>query len=148
MFNLEEETTTAIAWISFPSSRPNFFDKEAVFSLATVVGKPLQVDMATKNKTRPNCARVKVDVNLLREFPRHIKIGIKKPTGEVMEKWVRIRYDYAPKYCKTCIIQGHEEQQCYVEHPELYPKIEKKDHEQNEKRWRNAHSKENRDPPR
>jgi len=133
MFNLEEETTTSIAWISFPSLPPNFFGKESVFLLVAAVGKPLQVDMATKNKTRPSCARVKVEVDLLREFPKHIKIGMKKTDGEVMEKWVRIKYDYVTKYCKTCMIQGHDEQQCYVEQPELYPKTEKKDHEPKDK---------------
>lgn len=65
MFDPKEETTTAVAWISFPSLPPNFFGKEAIFSLAKVVGKSLQVDMATKNQTRPSCARVKVEVDLL-----------------------------------------------------------------------------------
>lgn len=32
MFNPKEETSIAIAWISFPSLPPNFFGKEAVFS--------------------------------------------------------------------------------------------------------------------
>ncbi|KAH0743368.1 hypothetical protein KY290_031361 [Solanum tuberosum] len=41
MFDPEEETSTAMAWISFPSLPPNFFVKEAVFSLAVAVGKPL-----------------------------------------------------------------------------------------------------------
>ncbi|KAG5592288.1 hypothetical protein H5410_042802 [Solanum commersonii] len=41
-----------------------------------------------------------------------------------MEKWVKIKYDYVPKNCKTCMIQGHDEQQCYVEHPELHPKMQ------------------------
>ncbi|XP_059290121.1 uncharacterized protein LOC132043674 [Lycium ferocissimum] len=54
-FDPEEETKIAIAWISFPSLPPNYFVKEAVFSLASAVGKPLQVDMATTNKTRPSC---------------------------------------------------------------------------------------------
>ncbi|WMV25922.1 hypothetical protein MTR67_019307 [Solanum verrucosum] len=76
MFNPEEETTTTIAGISFPSLPPKFFGEEAVFSLAAAVGKPLQVDLATKNQTRPSCARVK----------------------------------------------GHNEEQCFVVHPELYPK--------------------------
>lgn len=62
MFNLEEETSTTIAWISFPALPPNFFGKEAVFSLAAVVGKPLQVDMATKNQTRPSCPKFKVEL--------------------------------------------------------------------------------------
>lgn len=33
MFNLEEETSNAIAWISFPALPPNFFVKEVVFSI-------------------------------------------------------------------------------------------------------------------
>ncbi|KAH0642950.1 hypothetical protein KY289_033924 [Solanum tuberosum] len=74
LFNLEEETSTAIAWIHFPSLPPNFFGKETVFSLAATMGKPLQVDMATKNQIRPSCARVKVEVDLLKEFPKRINI--------------------------------------------------------------------------
>lgn len=59
----------AIAWISLPSLSPNFFGKDAVFSLAAIVGKPLQVDLEMKNQTRPSYARVKVEVDLLRNSP-------------------------------------------------------------------------------
>lgn len=38
-------------------------------------------------------------------------------------------YDHIPKYYDNCKIQGHNEQQCYVLHPELYPKAEGKDAE-------------------
>ncbi|KAG5624938.1 hypothetical protein H5410_010156 [Solanum commersonii] len=124
------ETTIAIAWISFPSLPPIFFGKEAVFSLAAAVGKPLQVDMATMNQTRPSCARVKVEVDLLREFPKRIKIGMRMKTDEVVEKWVKIKYDYVPKYCQTCMIQGHDEEQCYVVHPDLHPNREKSEYDE------------------
>lgn len=41
LFYLEKETTTAIAWISFPTLPPNFFGKDTIFSLAAaLVGKP------------------------------------------------------------------------------------------------------------
>ncbi|KAK6797434.1 hypothetical protein RDI58_005136 [Solanum bulbocastanum] len=33
-----------------------------------------------------------------------------------------MRYDHVPKYCKNCKIQGHDEEQCYVLHMDLYPK--------------------------
>ncbi|KAH0669080.1 hypothetical protein KY289_023573 [Solanum tuberosum] len=122
MFDPEEETSTAMALISFPSLPPNFFVKEAVFSLAAAVGKPLQVDLATRNQTRPSYARVKVDVGLLREFPKKINVGMRKQSGEITEKWITIRYDHVPKYCKNCKIQGHDEEQCYVLHTNLYPK--------------------------
>ncbi|KAM3199687.1 hypothetical protein P3L10_032047 [Capsicum annuum] len=122
MFNPEEETTYAVRWISFPSLPPNCFAKEAVFSLADAVGNPLQVDLATQNKTRSSCARVKLEVDLLGDFPKKINIEIRKKTGEVVEKWIHIKYDYVPKYCKECKLQGHNEKECYFIHPELYPK--------------------------
>ncbi|KAH0765246.1 hypothetical protein KY285_001117 [Solanum tuberosum] len=58
-FNTQEETTHAMAWISFPDSKPTYFVKESIFSLVSGVGKPVHLDMTTINKTRPSCARVK-----------------------------------------------------------------------------------------
>ncbi|XP_015169512.1 uncharacterized protein [Solanum tuberosum] len=130
LFDPEEETSIAIAWISFPALPPNFFVKEAVFSLAAAVGKPLQVDLAMRNQTRPSCARVKVEVDLLSDFPKRINVGMRKKLGEVCETWIRIKYDYVPKYCKNCKIQGHNEDECFVIHPELYPKPERKNENQ------------------
>lgn len=39
MFNLKEEATTVVVWISFPPLPPNIFGEEASFSLTSVVGK-------------------------------------------------------------------------------------------------------------
>ncbi|KAK4738908.1 hypothetical protein R3W88_002605 [Solanum pinnatisectum] len=119
-FNPEAETTTALAWISFPGLSPNFFIQESLFTLAKAVGKPLHMDMATKNKSRPSCAKIKVEVYLLRDFPKRINVGVKKAiSGEIISKWINIKYDYLPKYCKTCKLQGHTEMECYVLRPEL-----------------------------
>ncbi|KAG5597385.1 hypothetical protein H5410_038617 [Solanum commersonii] len=38
---------------------------------------------------------------------------MRKKTGEIKEKWVTINYDYVPKYCKTCKLQGHNEKDYY-----------------------------------
>lgn len=100
----------------------NSFGTEAIFSLARAVGKPLQVDMAMRNQMRPSCTRVKVEVDLLKEFPKRIKIEFRRTKGEVVDRWITIKYDYVPKYCSTCMIQGHDENQCYVLHPELFHK--------------------------
>lgn len=87
LFDPEKETTIVIAWISFPSLPSNCFGKEIIFALPEVMGKPLQVDTATRNKTRPSCARVKVEVNLLGEFPKRINIRVRnKSTKEIKEK--------------------------------------------------------------
>ncbi|KAJ8571072.1 hypothetical protein K7X08_038044 [Anisodus acutangulus] len=54
-FKIDKETTMAMAWISFPNLLPTYFVKEYLFTLASTVGKPLQLDMTTINKTRPSC---------------------------------------------------------------------------------------------
>lgn len=134
LFDPEKEMTIAIAWISFPSLSPNCFCKETIFSLEEVVGKPLQVDTATRNKTRPSCVRVKVEVDLLGEFPKKINIGVRnKAIGEIKEKWIDIKYDYMFKYYKKCKVQGQDENECYVLHPKLYPKEEKTSEDKKEK---------------
>ncbi|KAF3685426.1 hypothetical protein FXO37_00637 [Capsicum annuum] len=48
-FKPDEETTQAMAWISFPDLLPTFFVKESIFSIAAGVGKPIHLDMATIN---------------------------------------------------------------------------------------------------
>lgn len=76
--------------------------------------------MATINKTRPNCAKVKVEVNLLRELPKRINVGIKKKRREKLAKQIQIKYDFLPKYCHTCKLQGHNKKNYFVLYPELF----------------------------
>lgn len=90
MFSFEEEMLTTVAWTSFPSLSPKFFWQEAVFPLAAIVRKPLQVDMTIKNKSS-SCARVKVKVDLLGEFTKRIKIWTERADEEVIEKWIQIQ---------------------------------------------------------
>ncbi|KAH0688994.1 hypothetical protein KY289_016352 [Solanum tuberosum] len=119
-FKVGEETTKATIWISFPDLLPTFFVKEVLFSLASVVGKPLQLDLATINKTRPSCARVKVQVDLLTEKPEFVQMQLEdESTLEKRIINVRIQYDSLPAYCMKCKLLGHGEEECRVLHPEL-----------------------------
>lgn len=75
---LEKRLLIAIVWMSFPSLPPNYFIKEAIFSLASAVEKPLHFDLSTKNQNTPSCVKVKIEVDLLREYPQCIQIGDRK----------------------------------------------------------------------
>lgn len=84
-----------------------------MFSLAPAVGRPLHVDLATINGTRPSCDKVKVEVNLLATLPQRIKIIEEEDeTGLDLSKWIKFKYDYMRKYCKTRKKQGHNESEC------------------------------------
>jgi len=53
--------------------------------MSKAVGKQLNVDMATIRKSRPSCVKVKVEVNLLKEFPKQINVGVRKiSSGEII----------------------------------------------------------------
>ncbi|KAK6803098.1 hypothetical protein RDI58_000882 [Solanum bulbocastanum] len=91
------------------------FVNECLFSLASAEGKPIQLDQATINETRPSCARMKVLVDLKRSFPKCVHMKIEnKTTGELRTNVVEIQYDYVPKYCFECKIQGHNKDNCRV----------------------------------
>ncbi|XP_059295557.1 uncharacterized protein LOC132048893 [Lycium ferocissimum] len=127
-FRIDEETTMAMAWIFFPHVLPTFFDKEALFSLASAVGMPLQLDLAIINKTRPSCARVKVLVDLVADLPNSVrKEIIDEKSSEVRFVDVIILYDVLPNYCKKCKLQGHNEETCRTLNPELRKKFEELD---------------------
>lgn len=80
--------------VTFPSLPPNFFGREMMFSLAAAMGKSFQIDIVTLNKTRPSCATVKVEVDLLGNFPKRINIVVRnKVTGRIKERWIQINYD-------------------------------------------------------
>lgn len=59
-FTFKEETTQVLTWISFLHLLLTFYVKESFFALASTVGKPLYLDLAIINKTRPSYARVKL----------------------------------------------------------------------------------------
>ncbi|KAH0706081.1 hypothetical protein KY285_010613 [Solanum tuberosum] len=120
-FEPDVETTIGVAWISMLDLPPNCFAKEAIFSIASAVGKPLTVDMATRNQTRPSCAKVKVEVDLVAKLPQRVKINEEDDIiGEIKSKWIKIQYDHMPMYCSECCLQGHDENNCWNIHPELH----------------------------
>lgn len=75
--------------------------------------------MATKNQTRPSCGKFKVEVDLLVELSKRIHISEKDDiTGKTKLKWISIKCDYVPRYCKECYLQGHSKNECWIIHPE------------------------------
>ncbi|KAG5589807.1 hypothetical protein H5410_040321 [Solanum commersonii] len=75
-FQINEETTKALAWISFPNLLPIYFVKECLYSLASAIWELVQLDLATLNITRTSCASVKVQVDLKSNLPKVVMMDI------------------------------------------------------------------------
>ncbi|KAG5591239.1 hypothetical protein H5410_041753 [Solanum commersonii] len=83
-------------------------------------GKPIHLDGATVNKTRPSCARVKVQVDLCANLPSYVEIEIvNEGTNKSWVEKVKVQCDVLPKYCVECKLQGHNAMECRVFHLEL-----------------------------
>ncbi|KAG5584613.1 hypothetical protein H5410_045047 [Solanum commersonii] len=110
-----------------PKSTTKFFANEAIFSIANAIGKPLMVDMATKNQTRPSCAKVKIQVDLTAKLPQRVRINEEDDIiGDIKHKWIKVQYDYMPKY-------WHDETNCSTIHSELYESRSDEERQSDEK---------------
>ncbi|KAG9452258.1 hypothetical protein H6P81_005162 [Aristolochia fimbriata] len=101
------EPSTAAIWVSFPSLPVAFFQEELLFPIASVAGKVFAMDGPTRNLSRTNLARVCVEVDLLKELPRQVWVGV----GEE-GFWQDICYHRLPSYCINCREQGHSSRAC------------------------------------
>ncbi|KAL0293809.1 UNVERIFIED_CONTAM: hypothetical protein Sradi_6920000 [Sesamum radiatum] len=86
----------------------SFFDREALFSIARLLGTPLWTDVSTATLVRPSVARVCVEINLLE--PLQTEIGLGFGTEMIIQPVV---YERLPKYCATCKHLGHDDEECY-----------------------------------
>ncbi|KAH0766086.1 hypothetical protein KY285_001957 [Solanum tuberosum] len=85
-FNSREETSMAAVWISLPRLSPDLFAKRFLLSMASAVGRPIAIDKATQDKTRPSTARVKVILDLMDKLPKRMRLQyLDEQTGKIQE---------------------------------------------------------------
>ncbi|KAL0285161.1 UNVERIFIED_CONTAM: hypothetical protein Sangu_2791600 [Sesamum angustifolium] len=107
-FNPREESPIVPVWVCLPKLPIQFFDREALFSIARLLGAPLRTDVSTATLVRPSVARVYVEINLLE--PLQTEIGLGFGTEMIIQPVV---YERLPKYCATCKHLGHDDDECY-----------------------------------
>ena len=64
VFSVDVESPIAPVWVSLPGLPIHYFAKGALFSIARLIGEPLNMDTSTVALVRPSVARVCVEVNL------------------------------------------------------------------------------------
>ncbi|KAI0500235.1 hypothetical protein KFK09_018444 [Dendrobium nobile] len=89
-------------WISFPNLRPHFFAPRILFGLGELFGKPLKIDEATSVGSRPSNARVLVELDITKSYPKQVWLG-SDSLGYVQE----VILDEFPHFCGVCKSLGH-----------------------------------------
>ncbi|XP_020702480.1 uncharacterized protein LOC110114068 [Dendrobium catenatum] len=94
-------------WISFPHLRPHFFSPRILFGLGELFGKPLKIDEATSVGSRPSNARVLVELDVTKTYPKQVWLG-SDSLGYVQE----VVLDVFPQFCAVCKCLGHVSGKC------------------------------------
>ncbi|XP_027174247.1 uncharacterized protein LOC113773842 [Coffea eugenioides] len=114
-FHVDREASIVPVWFALPKLPVHIFHKECLFSIVGCLGRPLCVDAATAKGSRPNVARVCVEVDLLKSLPSRVWIAF----GERMGFWQPLIPKNLPKYCEHCFHQGHGVAECRIKNPGL-----------------------------
>jgi len=60
-------------------------------------------------------------VDLATNLPKAVVVNVlDEATGELKTDKITIKYDYIPKYCSECKLQGHDKNNCRILHPDLW----------------------------
>ncbi|CAI9102884.1 OLC1v1001250C1 [Oldenlandia corymbosa var. corymbosa] len=111
-FHFEEDPPVVPIWVSLCDLPIEYMHPEVIFSMATTIGQPLKVDTPTLNMTRPSVARFCVEVDLMKELPKLVKIG---KGGRKHEQI--FTYEHVPAYCPKCSKIGRKERDCRIGKP-------------------------------
>src|SRR5436190_17626985 len=114
-FRLDCESSIVPVWISLPNLPLFLFNKSGIFSIGSILGKPLTLDAATADLSRPNVARVCVEIDLLKKLTHRVRLDCEDAEGF----WQDVIYEKLPSYCKNCKHLGHDSSICLLAHPEL-----------------------------
>ena len=68
-FHVDRESSLVPVWISLPRLPVHFFESNALFAIASLIGMPLRMDSATASLKRPNIARLQVELDVVKEHP-------------------------------------------------------------------------------
>ncbi|KAG6479146.1 hypothetical protein ZIOFF_062607 [Zingiber officinale] len=85
------------------------FDKSSLFSAASIIGKPIKIDVATVDGSRLFMAHICVEIDLLKPKVEDFCIGIRAE-----KRLQRVVYEKHLVYCVQCSHLGHSEEDCYA----------------------------------
>ncbi|KAL2253085.1 UNVERIFIED_CONTAM: hypothetical protein Sindi_0103200 [Sesamum indicum] len=103
---------------------------EALFSIASMVGTPLQIDALTLNESKLSQARVCVEIDLLKPIIEEFDLHINGVT--IVQKVI---FEHLPEYCSLCKHVGHKDSDCFPKVERSIadqPKKGKKDQQEND----------------
>nr|XP_009770480.1 PREDICTED: uncharacterized protein LOC104221176 [Nicotiana sylvestris] len=78
-----------------------------VKQVVSAIGTPLEMDLATRGRTRPSMAKVRVEIDQLKNQPYSVYVGQIYKNAPQKDFVQKLEFEGIPKYCKFCRTLGH-----------------------------------------
>lgn len=122
-FNPNEDNPIVPIWVVIPKLPWNLYYREVLSVLLSHIGKVLNLDLASMQKTRGSVAKVKMQVDLTQDRPHHVWLGFDEDQDVNGDgQWLEVVFEDLPTYCLHCKHLGHEEYYCIVKKREVEEK--------------------------
>lgn len=108
----EEDASYAPVWVLLPKLPMNCHKWDYIKQILAPVGIPLAIDTATRGRTRPSMAKVRVEIDLLKPQLEQVWVGLEDDNTGLKGFAQKNEYEAVPKYCKHCRLLGHSIVQC------------------------------------
>ncbi|PHU09465.1 hypothetical protein BC332_21325 [Capsicum chinense] len=106
-FKVEEDLSISSIWVLLPALPFHLHTWHYIKQLVNNFGTPLEMDNATRSKTRPSMAKFRVEIDLLKMLPDVIWVGLENETSPLRGYTQKLEYEGSSKYCKFCKKFGH-----------------------------------------
>ncbi|KAL0359940.1 UNVERIFIED_CONTAM: hypothetical protein Sradi_3678500 [Sesamum radiatum] len=108
-FTPDQESSVVPIWVSFPDLPAHLFRKDALHTIATFVGTPLQIADSTFSRSMLSRARVCIEIDLLKPLVKELDLQI---NGRTFVQ--KVEFEQVPQYCSLCKHVGHHDLECYT----------------------------------
>lgn len=100
-FKLNEDIPIVRVWVLLPGIPFHLHTCLLVKQIFSNAATPLTIDAATFGSTRPSMAKIRVEVDLLKNLPDYVYVGLEheSPLKGYNQK---IEYENIPKFCMQC----------------------------------------------
>ncbi|XP_016458437.1 uncharacterized protein LOC107782109 [Nicotiana tabacum] len=78
-----------------------------VKQVVSAIGTPLEMDLATRGRTRPSMTKVRVEIDLLKGQPDSVYVGQIYENAPQKVFVQKLEFEGVPKHCKFCKKLGH-----------------------------------------
>lgn len=95
-------------WIRFPKLPMKYWGRDSLSKLASQLGRPVEMDLVTKQKEQANFARVRVRMRIGISLQEQVTY-LDDADRVIIQP---VEYEWKPVTCSKCLMFGHLETEC------------------------------------